>query len=398
MAALRTLVMTLPPFDGGVPAKTRWLCDELRARGHDVTVGYYATFGADSDVNAPLWTVAAGRRPQSRAGTCFDGFRSVAVGSWLPELEFTYYMPSSRWSDLIVSHDRHIAIGGQTLISYPLAAAGVPHLVWCASSVDGDRGDRVRAMPWPRRALDHLLIAPRLRSMERRIISGNGKMFGVSRYTARTLGGRAEGGLIGYLPIPVDVAGLTPPSTPPRPGLIGFAGRLNDPRKNFTALLAAVTSARGRGLDIRLMAVGAAPNAAVLEAVRKHGLERCVDFPGEVDRTRLARFYRELDLFVIPSHQEGLCIAGIEAMACGVPVVSTRCGGPEDYVRPGQTGMLVGSTSEELAEAIVALAGDRGLRARLSQGARGVAEAEYAPAVFREKLAAAWRAIWGESL
>ncbi len=394
---MRTLVMTLPPFDGGVPAKARWLCEELRARGHDVTVAYYATFGVEPDLNAPSWTFAAGRRPRSRAGTCFDGFQSVAVGSWAPELEFTYYQPSQRWSKLISAHDRHIAVGGQVLISYPLMAARVPHLVWCASSVDGDRADRVCAMPWPRRAFDHLFIAPRLRTMEREIFSGNGRIFGVSRYTARVLGGGGERARIGHLPIPVDVAALMPPSTPPQPGLIGFAGRINDPRKNISALFAAVARARRNGCEVRLVAVGAAPNAETLAAVRKHGLENHVDFPGEVDRLRLARFYREIDVFVIPSHQEGLCIAGIEAMACGVPVVSTRCGGPEDYVRPGRTGQLVGS-SDEMADAIAALVNDRTLRAQLSQGARTVAETEYAPAVFREKLDTAWRATWGESL
>ncbi len=389
--------MTLPPFDGGVPAKTRWLCEELRLRGHDVTVAYYATFGVEPDLNAPLWTLAAKRHPRSRAGTCFGDFRSIAVGSWFPELEFTYYVPSERWSNLISAHDRHVAVGGQALISYPLAVAGIPHLVWCASSVDGDRADRVRDMPWPRRAFDRLFIAPRLRAMQRKILASSGRIFGVSRYTAMALGGRGERGRIGYLPIPVDVAALMPPSTPPRPGLIGFAGRLNDPRKNISALFAAAARARRNGCEVRLIAVGAVPNEATLAAVRKHGLENHVDFPGEVDHSRLARFYREIDVFVIPSHQEGLCIAGIEAMACGVPVVSTRCGGPEDYVWPGRTGQLVGS-SDEMADAIVTLVNDRTLRAQLSQGARTVAETEYAPAVFREKLAAAWRATWNESL
>ena len=46
---LRTLILTLPPLAGGVPAMTRWLCEHLRARGRAPTVAYYATFGCDSD-------------------------------------------------------------------------------------------------------------------------------------------------------------------------------------------------------------------------------------------------------------------------------------------------------------------------------------------------------------
>jgi glycosyltransferase involved in cell wall biosynthesis len=396
-ATLRTLIMTLPPYVGGVPAKTRWLCEALRARGHDLTVAYYATFERESGLNAPSWTLAAGRRPGCRTGTCFDGIRAVAVGSWLPELEFTYYLPSARWSELIASHDHHVAVGGQVSISYPLAVANIPHLVWCASSVDGDRTDRVRAMPWPRRLIDGALIAPRLRAMEYRILSGAGRIFGVSRYTARALGHESDG-RIGHLPIPVDIAELKPPEHPPRPGVIGFAGRFNDPRKNMAALIAAVARARGQGHDIRLKAVGAAPDEPLRQAVRDSNLDGVVDFPGEVGRERLIDFYREIDVFVVPSHQEGLCIAGIEALACGVPVVSTRCGGPEDYVRPGETGVLVGSSPDEIAEGIVSIVRDRNLRARLSQGARTAAENEYSPAVFRQKLAGAWRTVWGEDL
>ena len=75
------------------------------------------------------------------------------------------------------------------------------------------------------------------------------------------------------------------------------------------------------------------------------------------------------DLFVIPSHQEGLCIAALEAMACGVPVVSTRCGGPEDFVIPGQTGELVPHESEAMASAIARICKDESLRHQLSKGA-----------------------------
>ena len=243
---MRTLVLTLPPYDGGVPAKARWLCEYLRRRGHDLTLAYYATFGRESDLNVPLWRLAAGQGPRCRKGTCFDNVASVAVGCWLPELEFTYYRPSARWDHLIATHQRHIAVGGTTLISYPLARAGIPHLTWCASSTDGDRSDRVRAMPWTRRIFDRAFITPRLRAMERHVLSGPGAIYGVSRYTAKALRSEAARAPIGHLPIPVDIAALAPPAKSPRPGVVGFAGRLNDPRKNTPALIAAVARARAR--------------------------------------------------------------------------------------------------------------------------------------------------------
>jgi glycosyltransferase involved in cell wall biosynthesis len=108
----------------------------------------------------------------------------------------------------------------------------------------------------------------------------------------------------------------------------------------------------------------------------------------------LARLLQTLDVFVIPSHQEGLCIAALEAMACGTPVVSTRCGGPEQYVLNGRTGQLVASDPEDLASAIASIAADRPGRERLAQGAlqwiAGNASTAAARATFRRQLGATW--------
>lgn len=375
---------------------TRWLCEHLRARGRAPTVAYYATFGCDSDLIVPSWRLATGQTPGRREGQCFDGIPAVAVGCWLPELEFTYYRPSRRWSDLIAAHDRHIAVGGTPLVSYPLVAAGVPHLTWCASDSVGDRTDRVRAMPWPRRLIDRAIIMPRLQSMERRILAGHGAIYGVSRYTATVL--TSDETRVGHLPVPVATDFLVPPERVPRPGLVGFAGRLADPRKNIVVLVQAVARARESGIDCRAVLVGDAPDPATRAMVGRLGLADLIRFPGEVDRTGLREFYRDLDVFVIPSHQEGLCIAGVEAMACGVPVVSTRCGGPEDFVRPDQTGFLVDPTPGAIAAGIVRIVGDRSLRARLSANARALAEREYSPATFHGRIGAAWKAVWNEDL
>src|SRR6185295_9323300 len=79
---------------------------------------------------------------------------------------------------------------------------------------------------------------------------------------------------------------------------------------------------------------------------------------------------RTLDVFVVPSHQEGLCIAALEAMACGCPVVSTRCGGPEEFVLDDETGFLVGSDPTEMADAILRILSAPKLRQRLGTAAR----------------------------
>src|SRR5262249_50102308 len=79
---------------------------------------------------------------------------------------------------------------------------------------------------------------------------------------------------------------------------------------------------------------------------------------------------RTIDVFVVPSHQEGLCIAALEAMACGCPVVSTRCGGPEEFVLHDETGFLVGFDPVEMADAILRILNTPQLRRRLGGAAR----------------------------
>jgi glycosyltransferase involved in cell wall biosynthesis len=84
-----------------------------------------------------------------------------------------------------------------------------------------------------------------------------------------------------------------------------------------------------------------------------------------------------LDVFVLPSHQEGLCIAALEALACGVPVVATRCGGPEEFVIAGVSGKLVESRSESVAAAVQRLMRDENARAALAASARRLVEEHY---------------------
>lgn len=393
----RVLLLTLPPFSGGVPAKTRILADELVRRGHGVTVAWYAPLSSHRHLSPSLAALAMGRRPGLEEGRCFDRtHRSVAVGCPLPELEFTYYLSSARWRELTRAHDRHIAVGGTALISYPLLAEGIPHFVWCASDMLGDRFSRRRAMPWPRRLLDTRLVGPVQAAMERRILAGDGRIVTVGGYAQamfRSLGMRRP---MGYMPIPTDPSLFCPPAETAPAGVVGFAGRAGDPRKNLPLLLAAMNLARRSEPSLRLRLTGS-PDAQVAAQVGRAGASGWVEWAGNLARDRLPGFYQSLDVFVIPSEQEGFGIVGIEAMACGVPVVSTRCGGPEDYVVDGRNGYLTGHDPGGLAERILALATDRALRARISAEARATALEGYGPGAFGAALDANWSAVWRDA-
>jgi glycosyltransferase involved in cell wall biosynthesis len=88
-----------------------------------------------------------------------------------------------------------------------------------------------------------------------------------------------------------------------------------------------------------------------------------------------------LDVFVTASDSEGLSNAMLEALACGVPVVSTPVSGAEDALGPfpdgRRPGTVAGWEPEHLADAIRTLLTDHELRARMGEAARERAEERF---------------------
>jgi glycosyltransferase involved in cell wall biosynthesis len=82
-------------------------------------------------------------------------------------------------------------------------------------------------------------------------------------------------------------------------------------------------------------------------------LESVVEFSGAYVRSEFAEALSLSDVFVLASRRETFGVVYIEAMACGVPVIATRCGGPEDFVN-GLNGLLVPVEDvESLAKAML---------------------------------------------
>jgi glycosyltransferase involved in cell wall biosynthesis len=91
-------------------------------------------------------------------------------------------------------------------------------------------------------------------------------------------------------------------------------------------------------------------------------------------RTDVAAILAAADIFVLPSHFEGLPMSVIEAMLTGLPVVATNIRGPREQIVPEVTGLLVPpATVDPLAEALCRLVADPEMRAAM--GAAGRARA-----------------------
>lgn len=159
-----------------------------------------------------------------------------------------------------------------------------------------------------------------------------------------------------------------------------FAGRLVG-WKGVDLLLDAFARVR-RVVPARLEIVGDGPERARL-AARADGLGCRADvaLTGWLDPRDCARRMRSCDVFVSPSLQESGGVAVLEAMASARPVIAAGWGGHLTTVDE-TVGILVGVSSRaavvrELADAMIRLAGDPGLRARLGAAGRRRVEARY---------------------
>ncbi len=149
--------------------------------------------------------------------------------------------------------------------------------------------------------------------------------------------------------------------------LVGIIGRLV-PIKNHELFLAAARRVYDAMPQARFLIVGDGERRAELETLTVHqGLANVVRFTGW--RTDLPTIYADLNAVVISSRNEGTPVSIIEAMAAGVPVISTAVGGVPDLLLGGDLGMLVPPDDPEaLAQAILAVLltgpGAQTLRAR----------------------------------
>jgi glycosyltransferase involved in cell wall biosynthesis len=95
-------------------------------------------------------------------------------------------------------------------------------------------------------------------------------------------------------------------------------------------------------------------------------------------RDDLDALYGAMDLFVLPSHREGLPLAGMEAAAMGLPIVATDVRGCRQVVAPGRNGLLVPvRDAPAIAAAISKLGDDPGLRAEMGAAGRALARTEF---------------------
>ncbi len=140
--------------------------------------------------------------------------------------------------------------------------------------------------------------------------------------------------------------------------------------KDHATAIATLGHVVKRRPDARLVLVGEGPEEGkIREQVRRDGLEGHVRWLGL--RKDVGRLLHAADVFLLTSISEGIPLTLIEAMAAGVPVVSTAVGGVDEVVEDGRTGLLAPSgDAAALAGHVLRLAADAELRGRMAECGR----------------------------
>jgi len=125
------------------------------------------------------------------------------------------------------------------------------------------------------------------------------------------------------------------------PFTVLYVGRLNKV-KNVELLIRAIKFLKKNRSDIKLKIVGSGEELQNLTKLAESlGVKDSVDFMGSVSHDRLLPFYLLADVFVLPSYSEGMSVALLEALACGVPSVASEVGGVRKLIVPGVNGYFI---------------------------------------------------------
>ncbi|MGI0023408.1 MAG: glycosyltransferase family 4 protein [Nitrososphaeraceae archaeon] len=157
--------------------------------------------------------------------------------------------------------------------------------------------------------------------------------------------------------------------------LIGYVGRLS-PEKNITTLLDSFARVIEDNPSVRLAILGMGPQESLLkEVVRKHHMEDKVIFRTFIKD--IHGFYSSLDIFVLPSFEEGMPTVLLEAMSSGRAIICSNIPGNQVLITHNSEGLVFDPhNSKELADDIHLLLTDDSLRSRLGNNAK-IKSSEY---------------------
>ncbi len=205
------------------------------------------------------------------------------------------------------------------------------------------------------------------------------------------------------IPNVVDLARFTPAASR-IPGQHMVVTRNLEEIYDIPTALRALAAVRHRYPTARLTVAGSGPELNALKRLAEElGVAQAVRFTGRLDNERVAELYREADVLLNPSTVDNMPISLLEAMASGVPIVSTNVGGVPYLVEHERTALLVPPRDPDaMAKAVLRLFDDGRLRDGLVQSGLRACRAYtwdcVRPLLFAAYARCADRTAWRESV
>jgi L-malate glycosyltransferase len=147
-------------------------------------------------------------------------------------------------------------------------------------------------------------------------------------------------------------------------------------RKGITYLIEAIKILSHKYQNIYLKILGEGNDKSNLESLAKElQLENKINFIGRVPREETTKYYQEADVFVLPSVNEGMSNAMLEALACGLPIIATQTGGTEELLKDGINGYTIKiKSSQDISEKLERLINNKDLSEKMGIASREIAE------------------------
>lgn len=172
-----------------------------------------------------------------------------------------------------------------------------------------------------------------------------------------------------------------------------FANSFLTQDKGVFDALQAAELCNSEGLNARWAIVGEFVSTSDELLAKKLARElKVIELTGPLPRESLLERYKQADIFVFaPGPEEAFGLVRIEAMAAGLPVVTTVAGGADEVIDDGRDGFIVDfRRPDQIAQRVLRLAADAGLRREMGRRAQGKQRQKFNVDTFERMLASAW--------
>lgn len=381
---------------GGVPSVARFVRDIIQRSARYELVQVSLSTSARDPCNVSLRNPRTWIRGPVAMQDEWEGSVYTHIGAVAGELEFQRYRPHATLAHALKDCDLVQVVCGSPAWANAVLGLGMPVALQVATRARVERRQRNAAprsmVDWWRMGMTSITDRLDDRALRRvdAIQVENPWMLDYVREinTGRTVDVR-------YAPPGIDAQWFKPTTATKRleDPYILCVGRLDDPRKNIALLLKAYACLPGKVRDgLRLVLAGStAPPASFWQLAKDLGIADKTHYVASPDADRLRELFRHANVFALPSDEEGLGVVLLEAMACGVPVVSTRSGGPDGIISDGHDGYLVPlDDAATMATRLHELLRDRQHNITMGERARQTIERRYDECVAGEAFLDMW--------